>query len=132
MARLTRRFLRVIFSTTTEEKSLKDCFPAKQVAAGNRRLKSRPSPQTVSLVKEATPLAVQTRQVGRIGVTFHGLRAEVQRFGLVLPPPCVGRCNGGRVRDLAMARCRTALAAMALRTAEVRVWTENPFASAAD
>jgi hypothetical protein len=35
-------------------------------------------------------------------VTFHGLRAEVQRFGLVLPPLCVGRCNGGRDRDFAM------------------------------
>jgi hypothetical protein len=65
-------------------------------------------PQTVSLVKEATPLELQTRQVGRTGLTFHGLRAEVQRFGLVLPPRVSGDATAAETGTLQW-RCRPAL-----------------------
>ena len=54
----------------------------------------------VSLVKEAALLAVQTRQVENRPDFFMGSGAEGQRFGLVVPPPSVGRCNGGRDHGL--------------------------------
>ena len=61
-------------------------------------------PQTmckkVSLVKGTAPLAVQTRQVENRPDFSMVSRAEVQRFGLAVPPPSVGRCNGGKDHGL--------------------------------
>ena len=91
------------FSTPAENDSQR-CFPTKQVDMGCRTLAQGGVLPTdhvqVSLVKGRAPLAVQTRQVENRPDFSMVSRAEVQRFGLVVPPPSVGRCNGGRDHDL--------------------------------